>query len=72
MKINNSKLQNRINDYKEIFTSTPEIKVTFDSIRGSISLTHQNPDSDLFTQGEYSIKSPLKEYLDERYVDIDD
>lgn len=68
--INNSKLQNRINDYKEIFTSTPEIKVSFNPIRGSISLTHQNPNSDLFTQGEYSIKSPLKEYLDERYVDI--
>lgn len=68
--INNSNLKNRINDYKEIFVSTTDIKVTFDSIRGSISLTHQNTMSDLFTPGEYYIKSPLKEYLDERYVEI--
>lgn len=68
--INNSRLQNRINDYKSIFSSTSEIKVTFDSIRGSISLTHQDPNSDLFTPGKFVIKSPLKEYLEERYVDI--
>lgn len=70
--INSSKLQNRIYEYRDIFTETSEIKVTFDSIRGSIKLTHQNPQSDLFDPGDSVIKSPLKEYLEEKYVSIVD
>ena len=68
--INKSNLKNRIYDYKDIFTSTRDIEVDFDSIRGSIKLTHADPNSDLFTPGQWDIKSPLKEYLEERYLAI--
>lgn len=68
--INKSNLKNRIYEYNEIFTSTKDINVVFDSIRGSIKLTHADPDSDLFTPGQHDIKFPLKEYLEERYLAI--
>lgn len=66
--INHSNLKNRIYEYKDIFTSTKDIRVVFDSINGSIILTHQDPNEDLFGSGEWNIKSPLKEYLEDKYV----
>lgn len=64
------RLKNCIYEYKDILTSTQDIKVEFDSIRGSIILTHQDPDKDLFTSGKWDIKTPLKEYLENKYVAI--
>lgn len=68
--INHSNLKNRIYEYKEVFTSTKDIKAVIDSIRGSIILRHQDSSKDLFTPGDSTIKSPLKEYLYEKYAAI--
>lgn len=65
-----SSLKNRISEYKDIFVETEEIKVVFDSKRGSIILTHKDPSKDLFAPGDTTIRSPLKEYLDSVYLDV--
>lgn len=65
-----SSLKNQILEYKEIFPETDEIKVSFDSLRGSIILMHKDPSKDLFDRGESVIKSPLKEYLDYIYMGL--
>lgn len=59
-----SSLKNQILEYKGIFPETDEIKVSFNTLRGSIVLTHKDPSKDLFGKGEHEVKSPLKEYLD--------
>lgn len=64
--INKSNLKNRIYDYKEIFTSTSDIKVVFDSIRGSIILTHQDAEQDLFEKGKSVPNKCLIDYLNQR------
>ena len=65
-----SSLKNQIFEYKDIFLETDEIKVSFDTQRGSIVLTHKDPSKDLFGTGEHEVKSPLKEYLDNIYIGL--
>ena len=65
-----SSLKNQISEYNEIFVETDEIKVFFDTQRGSIILTHRDPLKDLFDDGKWVVKSPLKEYLDDIYLDV--
>lgn len=65
-----SSLKNQILEYKDIFLETDEIKVSFDTQRGSIVLTHKDPSKDLFGKGKHEVKSPLKEYLDNIYIGL--
>ncbi len=77
--IKSSNLNNEIDKYKDVFKSTDEISVKFDSIRGSIILKHQNPTKELFESGKASLYReedntplPLKPYLDQIYTALVD
>lgn len=74
-----SNLKNQIERYKNVFPSTDEIEVEFNTVRGSIILKHQNPEEELFESGKpylYREKTgealPLKPYLDQIYVALVD
>lgn len=77
IKANN--LKNQIERYKNVFPSTNEIIVEFNTIRGSIILKHRDPAQELFERGKallYREKTleplPLKPYLDQIYMALVD
>ena len=57
-------MKNLITQYRSVFVYDPNIKVTIDTSRGSIILTHQNSSKDLFVSGEDYVYGDLKAYLD--------
>lgn len=57
-------MKNLITQYRSVFTYDPNIKVTIDTNRGSIILTHQDLSRDLFVSGKDSVYGDLKLYLD--------
>lgn len=58
-------LKNLIYEYRTVFHSNQYINIEFDSSRGSIVLTHQNSNNDLFPKGKAEFQPELREYLDE-------
>ena len=64
-KESNANLKNLIFEYKDVFiTDDPKVKVEFNEDRGSIILTHENPDSFLFKSGDAVFQKSLKSYLE--------
>lgn len=57
-------MKNLITQYRSVFIYDPNIKVTIDTHRGSIILTHQNTSKDLFVSGKDYVYGDLKAYLD--------
>lgn len=57
-------MKNLITQYRGVFTYDSNIKVTIDTTRGSIILTHQNISRDLFISGQDYVYGDLKTYLD--------
>lgn len=57
-------LKNQIMKYQKVFIYDVNVKVNFDSVRGSIILTHQNPHLDLFEQGKAEMQQDLRRYID--------
>lgn len=57
-------MKNLITQYRSVFVYDPNIKVTIDTSRGSIILTHQNSSKDLFVSGYDYVYGDLKAYLD--------
>lgn len=62
--IKKNDLKNQIMKYKDVFVYDGNVKVDFDKKRGSIILTHRNPNCYLFKQGEASMQPELRRYLD--------
>jgi len=61
----NASLTNLINEYKDVFVmNDPDVKVDFDTARGSIILTHAVRDSFLFKSGDSIPQKSLEKYLD--------
>lgn len=63
-------LKNLIYEYGTVFQSNQYINIEFDYSRGSIVLTHQNSNNDLFPKGEDEFQPELKEYLDEIRISL--
>ena len=60
----NASLKNLIVEYKDIFyLDDPNISVEFNSDRGSIILTHHNPQKYLFASGKDTMEVVLERYL---------
>lgn len=60
----NASLKNLIVEYKDIFyLDDPNISVEFNSDRGSIILTHHNPQKYLFASGKDTMELVLERYL---------
>ena len=60
----NASLKNLIVEYKDVFyLDDPNISVEFNSDRGSIILTHQNPQKYLFASGKDTMEVVLERYL---------
>lgn len=57
-------LKNLIYEYRAVFKSNQYINIEFDSSRGSIILTHQNCNNDLFPKGEAEFQPELRGYID--------
>lgn len=57
-------LKNLILQYKDIFVYNINVKVDFDTVRGSIILTNRNSGEDLFGKGKSYMKNELKAYID--------
>lgn len=64
---NRASLKNQILEYKDIFDSTDDIKVDFNTQRGSIILLPQDPQKFLFDRGESIFEPALENYLEKRY-----
>lgn len=62
--IKKNDLKNQIMKYKDVFVYDDNVKVDFNAKRGSIILTHRNPNCYLFKQGESSMQPELRRYLD--------
>lgn len=62
--LNGANLKNLIFEYKDVFTSNQDINVEFNSLRGSIVLTHQSMNHFLFASGEPDFEPELRKYLD--------
>ena len=60
----NASLKNLIVEYKDVFyLDDPNISVEFNSDRGSIILTHHNPQKYLFASGKDTMEVVLERYL---------
>lgn len=57
-------MKNLITQYRGVFIYDSNIKITIDTTRGSIILTHQNSSRDLFISGQDDVYGDLKTYLD--------
>lgn len=63
-KESNANLRNLILEYEDVFKKDdPYVNVEFDEERGSIRLTHAQPDSFLFASGDAEFQKSLELYL---------